>query len=69
MAEFQEDAYVERLPGDLPAWMGTHCVVIDLIQTDGEVVHKVLTAADGEENAIADAAALNQWRDQMNFDK
>lgn len=49
--------------------MGTHCVVIDLIQTDGEVVHKVLTAADGEENAIADAAALNQWRDQMNFDK
>ncbi len=64
---FRDEAYVENLPSGFPEHLGTHCIMVDIIEADGSVEHVMIASANGERAALADAQVLNQWKEQGRF--
>jgi len=70
MEEYKRDAYVVKVPRKAYDELGcvlTHAVLVDIIESSGEITRKLLGLVPNEEMAKDFADAMNKWRDQTKF--
>ena len=60
---YTPDAYISEVP---EGWGGreTHFLMVDLVESDGKIVHQAIAGIFGKNNAEYASGMMNRWRDQ-----